>query len=135
MSTTDLVSCVLWVSRLSPEFNVGVVKQIWQSSRQRNATLDLTGTVIFDGERFCELLEGPLLNVSAVYRDVEFDPRHTELRVLHMSSSVSPRRLTQWRSGYGDASVLDLFCGENGRIPLQAVSAFLDLLPGCDLSP
>ncbi|MBC7956004.1 MAG: hypothetical protein H7Y33_09070, partial [Cytophagales bacterium] len=74
-------------------------------------------------------------NVSAVYRDVEFDPRHTELRVLHMSSVASSRRLTQWRSGYCDASVLDLFCVENGLQGDSAVSAFLDLLPGCDLSP
>jgi hypothetical protein len=131
----DLVSRVLWVSRLAPEFNLGVVKQIWQTSRQRNSTLGLTGAAVFDGERFCELLEGPMDDISTVYRDVEFDPRHTELRVLHLSAGDSARRLTQWRSGYCDAAVLDPFCEADGLLGEAAVSAFIDLLPGCDLSP
>ncbi len=135
MSATDLVSCVLWVSWLAPETSVSVVKDIWQTSRQRNATLGLTGAVVFDGERFCELLEGPVLDISEVYRDVEADPRHTGLRVLHMSSAGSPRRQTQWRSGYCDAPALDPFFDETGLQGDPAASAFLDLLPRCDLSP
>lgn len=135
MPAGALVSCVLWVSRLAPESGLGVVKEIWQTSRQRNAALGLTGAVIFDGERFCELMEGPLHDISAVYRDIEADPRHTDLRVLHLSSTDSPRRQTQWRSGYCDASVLDLFCGAHGPRGESAVTAFLDLLPGCDLLP
>lgn len=135
MTAVDFVSCVLWVSRLSPESGLGVVKQIWQTSRQRNAKLGLTGAVIFDGERFCELLEGPTLDISTVYRDVEVDARHTALRVLHIASAGSPRRQAQWRSGYCDASALDLLCNEGGLQGESAVSAFLELLPGCDLSP
>lgn len=135
MPAVDLISCVLWVSRLAPQSPLSVVKDIWQSSRQRNATLGLTGAVIFDGERFCELLEGPVLDISSVYRDVENDPRHTGLRVLHISSAASTRRQKQWCSGYCDASALDLFCDEGGLQGEAAVSAFLELLPSCDLSP
>jgi Sensors of blue-light using FAD len=135
MTATDLVSCVLWVSWLAPETGLSAVKDIWQTSRQRNATLGLTGAVIFDGERFCELLEGPVLDISAVYRDVEVDPRHSGLRLLHMSSAGLPRRQTQWRSGYCDAVVLDPFFDEAGLQGEAAVTAFLELLPHCDLSP
>jgi hypothetical protein len=135
MPAVALVSCVLWVSRLSPESHVSVVKQIWQTSRQRNTTLGLTGAVIFDGERFCELLEGPHVDITAVYRDVEVDARHTGLRVLHIAADESPRRQTVWRSGYCDASALDPFCSEDGLQGESAVSAFLDLLPCCELLP
>jgi hypothetical protein len=135
MPALDLISCVLWVSRLSPQSHLSVVKDIWQTSRQRNATLGLTGAVVFDGERFCELLEGPVLDISAVYRDVEADPRHTDLRVLHISSLASPRRQKQWRSGYCDAVALDPFCDEAGLQGEAAVAAFLALLPACNLSP
>ncbi len=135
MPALDLISCVLWVSRLSPQSHLGVVKDIWQTSRQRNATLGLTGAVVFDGERFCELLEGPEPDISAVCRDVEDDPRHTGLRVLHASSAVSPRRLAYWCSGYCDANALDPFFEEAGLLGEPAVSAFLDLLPYCELSP
>ncbi|MBC7995681.1 MAG: BLUF domain-containing protein [Rhizobacter sp.] len=135
MSATDLVSCVLWVSWLAPETSLSVVKDIWQTSRQRNATLGLTGAVIFDGERFCELLEGPVLDISAVYRDVEADARHTGLRVLHISTGGAPRRQKQWCSGYCDASALDIFFDEAGLQGDAAASAFFELLPRCDLSP
>jgi len=135
MPAVDLLSCVLWVSRLAPQSHLSVVRDIWQTSRQRNATLGLTGTVVFDGERFCELLEGPVLEISSVYRDVEADPRHTGLRVLHISSATSTRLQTQWRSGYCDASLLDPFFNEDGVQGESAVAAFLALLPACDLSP
>ncbi|GAB4558854.1 MAG: hypothetical protein Tsb007_20100 [Rhizobacter sp.] len=135
MPAVDLISCMLWVSRLAPQTHLSVVKDIWQTSRQRNATLGLTGAVVFDGERFCELLEGPVLDISSVYRDVEDDPRHTGLRVLHISSAASARHLTQWRSGYCDAALLDPFCDEDGVQGEAAVAAFLALLPSCDLSP
>lgn len=135
MPATERVNCVLWVSRLAHEFSAGVVKQIWQASRQRNTTRGLSGAMVFDGERICELLEGPLEEISAAYRDVEFDPRHAELRVLHISSELSPRRQSQWRSGYCDPSVLDRFWGVDALQGESAVAAFLDLLPGCSLSP
>jgi hypothetical protein len=135
MSTADLVSSVLWLSRLSPVSDLSVVKQIWQSARQRNASLGLTGAMVFDGERFCEFLEGHVFDISAVYRDVEFNPQHVDLRVLHMSLAVAPRRLTGWRSGYCDSSELDVFTGEEGLQDDAAVSAFVELLNRCDLAP
>lgn len=135
MPAVDLVSCMLWVSWLSPQSPLSVVKDIWQTSRQRNATLGLTGAVVFDGERFCELLEGPVLDISAVYRDIQADPRHCGQRVLHMSSMTLPRRQKQWRSGYCDAVALDPLFDETGLQGEAALAAFLELLPSCDLSP
>ena len=72
MPTGDLVSSVLWLSKLSPACDLAVVKQVWQAARQRNTSLGLTGVMLFDGERFCELLEGHVFDISAVYRDVEY---------------------------------------------------------------
>jgi hypothetical protein len=135
MSTADLVSSVLWLSRLSPVSDLNVVKQIWHSARQRNASLGLTGAMVFDGERFCEFLEGHVFDVSAVYRDVEFDPQHVDLRVLHMSLATAPRRLTGWRNGYCDSTELDIFTGEDGLQDDAAVSAFIELLNRCDFAP
>jgi hypothetical protein len=135
MSTGDLVSCVLWLSRLSPASDLSVVKQVFQTARERNASLGLTGAMVFDGESFCQLVEGHVFDISAVYRDVEFDPRLLDLRVLHVAPVPAPRRLTRWRSGYCDGPALDMFSGSSGLQGEAAVAAFLDLLPNCDLSP
>jgi hypothetical protein len=135
MATGDPVSCLLWLSQLAPSSDLLLVKQIWRAARQRNESLGVTGAMVFDGERFCELIEGHDFDISAVYRDVEFDPRHVGLRVLHTSQALGPRRLAHWRSGYCEASELDVFTGVDGLLGEVALKAFLALLPRCALEP
>jgi hypothetical protein len=135
MSTGDPVSSVLWLSRLCPASDLSVVKQIWHATRLRNESLGLTGAMIFDGERFCEFLEGHVHDISAVHRDVEFDPQHLDLRVLHVSLETAPRRLSGWRTGYCESYEFDVFTGEDGLQGDAAVSAFIAMLPRCSLSP
>ena len=91
--------------------------------------------MVFDGERFCEFLEGHVFDISAVHRDAEFDPQHLDLRVLHVSLVTAPRRLSGWRSGYCDSSELDVFTGEDGLQGDAAVSAFIEMLQRCNLAP
>lgn len=133
MPTADIVSRVLWLSQLSPACDLGAVKQIWHASRQANARLRLTGAMVFDGERFCEMLEGDAPAIEAACRDLDADLRHVGMRRLYMSVSPGPRLWTNWRSGYCDATELDRFCGE-GAVQAEAlVPAFIDMLSRCDL--
>ncbi|HEX3139819.1 MAG TPA: BLUF domain-containing protein, partial [Rhizobacter sp.] len=114
MSTGESVCCVLWLSQLSPSLHVNVVPQIWQTSRERSTSLGLTGAMVFDGEHFCELLEGGAEELATVCRDVEFDSRHVGMRMLYAALTPEPRRLSAWHSGYCNASDLDVFCGPAG---------------------
>ena len=50
---------VLYVSTLAPDQPTAVVAEIAAKARQVNAELDVTGLLIFDGQRFCQQLEGP----------------------------------------------------------------------------
>jgi hypothetical protein len=135
MSTADPVFSVLWLSQLSPLLHVSVVTQIWQSARERNQRLGLTGVMVFDGERFCEMLEGDAGDLEAVCRDVEFDTRHIGMRLLHAALVPEPRRMSDWRSGYCDGNELEIFCGAGGLEGGPALQAFLTLLPRCNLAP
>ena len=133
MQTGESVSCVLWLSQLSPACDLGVVKQIWQSSRRTNSELGLTGAMVFDGERFCELLEGDAHAILAACQGIETDPRHVGPKRLHVSPSPAPRRLNNWRSGYCDSTELDVFSGDGALEGEAALTAFLALLSRCEL--
>ncbi len=99
------------------------------------STLKLTGALLFDGERICELLEGHIYDISAVYRDLEFDLQFSGLRIAHASLSLAPRRLADWRLGPCGEDDLDIFDGEAGLTGEPATQAFLKLLQRCQLMP
>ena len=50
---------VLYVSTIAPDQPLSVVAEIAGRARFVNAELDITGLLIFDGQRFCQQLEGP----------------------------------------------------------------------------
>ena len=112
----------------------GAVAQIWRSSRERSLRLGLTGAMIFDGECFCELLEGEASKILAVCRDIEFDLRHVGMRMLHAASAAAPRQLAVWFSGYCAGAELEALSGPSALEGEPALAAFLALLPRCDLT-
>ena len=55
--STSPLRRLLYVSDLAPTMPSTVVGQILRQSRERNHLLQLSGALLFDGERFCQLLE------------------------------------------------------------------------------
>ena len=74
---------VLYVSTLAPEQPLSVVAEIAGRARQVNGELDITGLLIFDGQRFCQQLEGPKKVVLKLIERFRNDPRHVNVEVLH----------------------------------------------------
>ena len=74
---------VLYVSTLAPDQPTAVVAEIAAKARQVNAELDVTGLLIFDGQRFCQQLEGPQKAVLKLIERIRNDPRHINVEVLH----------------------------------------------------
>ncbi len=121
----------LYVSELAPAMPSTVVGQILRQSRERNHRLKLSGALLFDGERFCQLLEGDPDTTQALMRRIERDPRHCRVQLLLDTPRPAPRMMTQWQCGYGDHDAFDAAAAGD---PEQAAHAFLKLLPACDLS-
>lgn len=74
---------VLYVSTLAPEQPLSVVAEIAGRARQSNRELDITGLLIFDGQRFCQQLEGPKKDVLKLIERIRNDTRHINVEVLH----------------------------------------------------
>lgn len=74
---------VLYVSTLAPEQPLSVVAEIAGRARRFNGELDITGLLIFDGQRFCQQLEGSKKAVLKLIERIRNDPRHINVEVLH----------------------------------------------------
>ena len=83
MNTATALYEVLYVSTLAPERPLSVIAGIAAHARQVNRELDITGVLIFDGQRFCHQLEGPQRAVLKVIERIRNDPRHINVEILH----------------------------------------------------
>ena len=124
----------LYVSELAPAMPSTVVGQILRQSREHNHRLKLSGALLFDGERFCQLLEGKPDTTQLLMRRIEQDTRHCNVKLLLDTLSPAPRMMMQWRCGYCDHEAFDAIDAAAARDPEQGARAFLLLLPACDLS-
>ncbi|RSK45323.1 BLUF domain-containing protein [Hymenobacter rigui] len=67
-------------------------------SQARNAAADVTGMLLYDGNRFLQVLEGPAEAVLATFARIRTDCRHTEVQVL-ANGPIAQRQFGQWAMG------------------------------------
>lgn len=97
---------VLYVSTLGPEQPLSVVAEIAGRARLVNAELDITGLLIFDGQRFCQQLEGPKKAVRKLVERIRNDPRHMHIEVLH-HGPLAGRRFQQFSLAFSTVEDVD----------------------------
>lgn len=56
---TNLLECFLYQSKLAPGVDATCVAQIVKKARAFNESAQITGILVFDGEFFCQYIEGP----------------------------------------------------------------------------
>ena len=126
---------LLYLSHLVAGVRYDVFAAICQVSRQRNAERSLTGVLLFDGHRFCQLLEGPQASVSRVRESIANDPRHEFMTVLVDREQAAPTTQGIWQAGYCGPFELDQLVGPERIDADQAMAVFRALLTRADLSP
>ena len=124
----------LYVSALAPAMPSAVVDQILRQSRERNHRLNLSGALLFDGERFCQLLEGECGRTQTLMARIATDPRHQDMKLLLDSPVTSKRLMTNWLCGYCDHEAFETVTLAAASDPQHALQAFMHLLAGSDLS-
>ncbi len=134
MTSTEPRLQHLYLSHLAPAFDFGAFKLILDVSRLRNPAAGISGALIFDGERFCQLLDGPQAAVQALIDRLGTDRRHVGLTVLHSSANPTAKPQQGWSNGYCGANDLDVFAGEDGLRGEAALAAFMAIVAGSDMS-
>lgn len=98
--------CLLVLSRLAPEVPVAAVADIFKRSRERHAELEVSGAMLFDGERLCVLLCGSHAQVERAIDAVFSDPVRTAPAVLADVAHSPPWAAQAWRTGWSEPDAL-----------------------------
>jgi hypothetical protein len=120
------------ISTLTPEDAMDEVEKIVAVSRPRNRDLNVTGALLFTGERFAQLIEGPADSIAALQQSIFRDPRHCDVTTIH-SRDVDEREFMGWSLAYAGpsrlvAKVVADGITESERDPAQGSQILLDLL-------
>ena len=99
MHTSSSLYEVLYVSTIAPDAPVSVVAGIAAKARISNQQRGITGLLIFDGQRFCQQLEGTQKQVLSLVERIRLDPRHIDVNVVH-HGPLAVRRFKQFDLGY-----------------------------------
>ena len=123
---------ILYCSTLAQQAPIRVVADIAGKARSANLQRGITGLLIFDGQHFCQQLEGDEQLLAALMERISDDPRHTDITVLHQGPLAS-RRFKRFSLGYTpveDVEALERLQRLRGE---SAVEAFVGLLESLDV--
>jgi hypothetical protein len=90
--TYELIYASWITTRLDPAFVLDMIKQ----ARVRNRAMGVTSLLLFDGERFCQQLEGEMEAVGVISAAIEHDRRHHDFTTLHAGPLPEGRRFPGW---------------------------------------
>lgn len=110
---------------------------IWQAMRN-NVSRGITGALLYDGERFAQVVEGWRDDVDALFRRIQQDSRH-EAVTLIQRDAVRRRAFPRWSAMYVDPAEDDYVTLAQTAPLCPAVkddpSSLLALLRYCVCSP
>ncbi|WP_100260096.1 BLUF domain-containing protein [Qipengyuania seohaensis] len=78
---------IVYSSIASKGTNTPDVFEIVDVSARNNPQRSVTGFLLYDADRFLQMIEGPALALQALLEDLEADPRHHSIEVLHRSAT------------------------------------------------
>ncbi|MDJ0613836.1 MAG: BLUF domain-containing protein [Rhizobiaceae bacterium] len=73
---------LLYKSLAAKNLNPVELEILISSCRENNELNMITGLLLFDGETFCQLIEGDRHNVMHVMEKIQKDDRHRRVRIL-----------------------------------------------------
>lgn len=87
------------VSRVPATTAADIVDGIVTLARIRNSSHDITGALVYTGQHFVQIIEGPTAAIAALWTDLQADPRHEGL-VLAKYGPLAERRFDGWSLAY-----------------------------------
>lgn len=126
------IGSFLYRSEITADADIRCVAEIAKFSRVFNEAHDITGVLIFDGQRFVQYIEGPQEHVIALANKIALDTRHTNFTPLHQAQDITQRLFAQWVMAYvadDDVEPLASMLTAQGE---TALSSLQKLLPQLD---
>jgi hypothetical protein len=77
---------------------LSALRNVLAVSQKNNRAEDITGFLIFDGNCFIQILEGPRDRIWATFERIKKDPRHKGVTLVQ-SREVMTRSFPEWSMG------------------------------------
>ncbi|MCO6418775.1 BLUF domain-containing protein [Siccirubricoccus sp. KC 17139] len=106
------------------------VAAIVAAARRNNLATGLTGVLVYSGESFTQVLEGPLAALEATYDRISADLRHRQFDLLQFTRAPA-RSFGNWELAYLTQDALDAFWQDGampGGDPTDAANRVLERL-------
>jgi len=91
--------CITYFSTAVESTTEENILDIVEFSRTKNARLNITGVLLYVNGNIVQVLEGDQSTVEHLYKSIQADPRHTNVRTV-ISHPIGQRLFNQWYMGY-----------------------------------
>lgn len=98
MHPEETLHQIVYFSTPTRSMTLSEVRELLIKAQINNHFKDVTGMLLFDGDSFLQILEGPKETVMALYEKIERDPRHTQCTSL-MEREIAQRDFGDWSMG------------------------------------
>jgi hypothetical protein len=86
---------LIYISQATRKMSSEELIEIHTIAKTNNATMDVTGSLFYNGGWFLQVLEGPIDTLNTLYKKIEKDPRHKNSRIIH-NEPAKFRTFTRW---------------------------------------
>ncbi|MCW5284397.1 BLUF domain-containing protein [Verminephrobacter eiseniae] len=100
--SNEALSQFVYYSTLADGYDATCVGAIIKTARAFNASNGITGVLLFDGERFCQYIEGNPVAVNALVDRIRQNPRHKGVTTLFHEPLAAGRRYSNWSMAFSD---------------------------------
>lgn len=91
--------CITYFSLAVEATSERDILEIVEFSREKNARLNITGILLYINGHIVQVLEGAQPAVEGLYRSIQADKRHTNVRAV-ISQPINQRLFDHWFMGY-----------------------------------
>jgi hypothetical protein len=96
------------------------IGSILSIARAKNKKAGISGALLFNGEAFAQVLEGPLGAVEEIFEHIQRDERHSDVVMLRNAASQE-RVFSDWSMAYADPEAVQAL--PNAEIDLDEAFA------------
>ncbi|PLX97785.1 MAG: hypothetical protein C0623_14420 [Desulfuromonas sp.] len=98
---------IRYVSSMAKPFTEDEVQKLVELAQKHNKQKGITGMLVAAGNKFYQLIEGPGGAIDALYKRIEKDPRHTDVKLLSAESGDMDRLYPNWSMLKVDLSLVE----------------------------
>jgi hypothetical protein len=98
---------LVYISSAKKGFGRAQLRMLLEQSREKNASLGVTGLLLHQEGKLLQVLEGPERAVRSLYETIQADTRHSGCTVL-LEEEIPARQYPQWAMAFRDLGMSDL---------------------------